>query len=54
MSKKLKHTDFKEALLQDPDVLKAYQDLEEEYLLLNKLITTRKRLGIAQASVAKK
>jgi len=50
--KRLTHTEFKKELLKDPEVLAAYQDLEEEFMLLNEMLHARKKAGKTQAEVA--
>lgn len=50
----ISHTAFKKELLQDPEVLEEYNDLSEEYQLLNEMLKARERAGISQSTIAKK
>jgi ribosome-binding protein aMBF1 (putative translation factor) len=51
---RISHHDFKKELLQDKEVLKEYEDLAEEYQLLDEMLKARKRAGLSQAVIAKK
>lgn len=53
-TKRISHADFKQELLQDPDVRKEYDDLAEEYQLIDEMLRARKRAGISQVTVAEK
>ena len=50
--KKLSHAAFKKKLLSDPEILAAYNDLEEEYALINEMLHARKRAGLTQEKIA--
>lgn len=50
---RISHQDFKKELLQDKEVLKEYDDLAEEYQLLDEMLKARKRAGLSQAVMAK-
>ena len=52
MKIRLKHIEVKKELLQDPEVLTAYNELAEEYQLINEMIHARKRTGMSQTKVA--
>jgi len=49
---KLTHAKLKEKWLSDPEVLAAYNELEEEFTLINEMIHARKKAGKTQADVA--
>lgn len=51
--KKITHHAFKNTALKDPEVKKAYDDLEEEFALVAELIRARKMKGKSQKEVAK-
>ncbi len=53
MMKRTSHQTFKKKALDDLDVQKAYDDLEEEFLLVSELIRARKMMGKSQKDVAK-
>ena len=46
--------EFKSEALKDPEIKKAYDALEPEYTLIEKLIENRYNKGITQAALAKK
>lgn len=46
------HKDFKREALKDPELREAYDELEEEYVLLRQLIAARQQAGKTQAEVA--
>jgi ribosome-binding protein aMBF1 (putative translation factor) len=46
--------DFKAEVLKDPEVKKAYDDLEEEYRLEKQLIELRNKIGLTQKKLAEK
>lgn len=46
--------DFKKELLQDPEVKKAYDDLELEYSILTQVIQKRLDKGLSQKQLAEK
>ncbi len=48
------YKDFKEKALKDPAFKKAYDVLEEEYVLRRQLIMMRKKAGLTQEELAKK
>lgn len=50
--KRYSHTQFKKKLLQDPEVLAAYNDLAEEYRLINEMIRARNKAGKTQEEIA--
>ena len=50
---KLSHAALKKKLLSDPKVLAAYDDLAEEYALINEMLQARKRAGLTQEKIAK-
>ncbi|MBY0544077.1 MAG: helix-turn-helix transcriptional regulator [Gammaproteobacteria bacterium] len=52
--KRISHKDFKKELLQDSEVQKKYQDLAEEYQLIDEMLRARKRVGFSQVAVAEK
>ncbi len=52
MKDKLTHTDFKKYALADEEILKHYNDLEEEFLILEEFIQARHASGKTQAEVA--
>lgn len=47
-------TEFKKELLKNKKVLKAYQDLEPEFALIEALITARIKRGLTQKTLAHK
>lgn len=47
------HQSFKNKALKDPEIKKAYDDLEEEFALVAELIRARKMKGKSQKEVAK-
>ncbi len=53
-TKRISHTGFKRELLQDPEVQKEYDDLAEEYQLIDEMLRARKKAGISQAKIAEK
>lgn len=50
----IKHSDVKKELLKNPETLKAYEELEEEYQMINEMIRVRKAIGVTQSSIAKR
>lgn len=48
-----KHNQYKEIALEGPKLKHLYDNLEEEYELLDLLISTRQKTGETQAKVAK-
>lgn len=52
--KRLTHLEVKRECLKDPETLVAYNDLEEEYQLINAMLNARKRAGCTQETLAKK
>ncbi len=50
--KRISHKQFKEELLKDPKTLAAYEELKEEYELINQMLNARKKAKLTQASVA--
>lgn len=52
-NKRPTHDAFKSKALKDPEVKKAYDDLEEEFALVAELIRARKIKGKSQKDVAK-
>ena len=51
--KRIPHAIFKKELLKDPDVLAAYNALEEEYQLIREMLCARDRAGLTQQKLAK-
>jgi transcriptional regulator with XRE-family HTH domain len=51
--KRINHTKVKKQFLKDPEVLKHYNELEEEFYLINELLRARKKAGKTQEEVAK-
>ena len=51
--KQITHTQVKKELLKNPETLAAYDDLKEEYHLINQMLHARKRIGFTQAKIAK-
>ena len=51
--KRQTHAEVKKEWLEDPEVLAAYNDLEEEYQILREMLRARKRAGLTQANIAK-
>jgi ribosome-binding protein aMBF1 (putative translation factor) len=54
MQKFISHEELKKELLSDPDFKKAYDDLEEEYSLIEKIIDKRIELDMTQEELAEK
>ncbi len=52
--KRLSHAAVKKNLLKDPKTRAAYEELKEEYELIDELLTARHRAGLTQATIAKK
>lgn len=50
----LSHAELKKRALSNPDVKKAYDALEDEYVLARELIRARSSAGLTQAEVAEK
>lgn len=50
----LSHAELKKRALSNPDVKRAYDDLEDEYVLARELIRARSSAGLTQAEVAEK
>lgn len=48
----LSHAELKKRALSNPDVKRAYDDLEDEYVLARELIRARSSAGLTQAEVA--
>ena len=53
MTTKITHDTFKKELLSDPEVQAVYEELEEEFQLLDEMIRARKKAGMTQAKIAK-
>ncbi len=49
-----KYQQFKKELLQDKEIKKAYQELEPEFFLIEKIIKKRIEKGLTQKELAKK
>jgi transcriptional regulator with XRE-family HTH domain len=47
------HEELKKRALADPQVKQAYDELAEEFVLLEELIKARKAAGLTQADIAK-
>ncbi len=50
----MKHHDFKTKLLKDSEIKQAYDALEEEFALFEKLLEARQAAGLTQADVAER
>jgi len=50
----MKFKKFKQKALENPEVRKEYDALEEEFSLIDQLITMRTKAGLTQEDVAKK
>ena len=48
----MSHTHLKKELLQDPCVLKQYEDLKEEFQLIHEMLNARKAANLTQEKVA--
>jgi ribosome-binding protein aMBF1 (putative translation factor) len=48
------HKEFKKEVQNRADVVKAYEELEEEYALIEKIVRARKIAGLTQKQVAEK
>jgi len=46
--KRISHQAVKKKLLQDADVNKKYQDMAEEYQLIDQMLKARKRAGVSK------
>ena len=49
-----KHNDLKARLLKNPEVRKAYDELEEEFALILEVAKARSRAGLSQAELARR
>lgn len=52
--RKLSQTAFQKKLLSDPETLATYNDLEEEYALINEMLHARELAGLTQKNIADK
>ena len=48
------YTSFKKQMLKDPEIRKAYDDLEPEFALIESIIKKRIEKGMTQSALAKK
>lgn len=54
MVKRPKHEEVKKRMLQDPEVKKYYDELAEEYELINEFVKARKKADKTQAEIAER
>lgn len=50
----MSHTELREKLLSNPEILAAYKSMAPEFLLLRQMLKAREQAGLSQAEIAQR